>query len=56
MAGGNHATTMADVAAKEIADGNRVACNKSKIKIELVRQLSTAGATAVRLRCVACNS
>ena len=39
MAGGNHATTEAVVVAKENAEGNRVACNKRKIEIELVRQL-----------------
>ena len=39
MAEGNHATTVAVVTAKEIAEGNRVACNKKKIEIELVRQL-----------------
>ena len=39
LAGGNHATTVAVVTAKEIAEGNRVACNKRKIEIQLVRQL-----------------
>ena len=39
MAGGNHATTVAVVTAREIAEGNRVACYKRKIEIELFRQL-----------------
>ena len=34
----------------------RAACNKRMVEMELVRQLSTAGVTTVRLRWVACNS
>ena len=39
MVGGHHATTALAVTAKENDEGNRVACKKRKIEIELIQQL-----------------